>query len=73
MVFYGFLVLVALGIVTWLVRSPVVKQLLRGRGYDSSQFGNTRLFDHTADKAFYSSGDHETYREPKRQPPPRAE
>jgi hypothetical protein len=50
MVFYGFLVLVGLGIVTWLLRSPVVRQLRRGNGFDSStRFGN-RLFDHAAER-----------------------
>jgi hypothetical protein len=40
MYFYGLLVLIALGIVIFLVRSPVIRQLRRGRGSDSSGFGN---------------------------------
>jgi hypothetical protein len=31
-IFYGFLVLLALGLAFWLSRSAVVKQLLRGNG-----------------------------------------
>ena len=39
MFFYGFLVAVALVIIVGLIRSPVVTQLRRGRGFDTSRFG----------------------------------
>jgi len=48
MFFYGFLVLVALGIIACLFRSPVVRQLRRGRGFDASRFGY-RAYDHASD------------------------
>jgi hypothetical protein len=50
MLFYGFVLLLGLGIATWLIRSPVTRQLRRGHGFDSSgRFGN-RLFDHAAER-----------------------
>jgi hypothetical protein len=54
MVFYVFLGLVFLGIVFWATRSPVVRQLLRGRGTDPGQWGS-RL-DHLADQGTGGSG-----------------
>ncbi len=47
MIFYGFVVMVVLAVGTWLFRSPVTKQFLRGRGTDPGQFGS-RL-DHLED------------------------
>jgi hypothetical protein len=52
MFFYGFLVLVTLGILVWLIRSPIVRQLRRGNGIDTARFGN-RVYDHLADAGFY--------------------
>lgn len=56
MIFYGFLVVIALAVAAWAIRSPLVKQLRRGRGYDSSQFGNNRIADHFQDQAFTTRG-----------------
>lgn len=42
MVFYGFLILLVLGLAFWLSRSVVVKQLLRGHGTGR---GHTELDD----------------------------
>jgi hypothetical protein len=47
MIFYIFLGLVVLGALWLFLRSPTVKQLMRGRGSDPAQFGTYR--DHLAD------------------------
>lgn len=38
MFFYAVLVVLALGLVALLIRSPIVRQLRRGRGTDPAQF-----------------------------------
>jgi hypothetical protein len=40
MIVYGVLALLALAFGRWLFRSPVLKQLLHGRGTDPAQYGN---------------------------------
>lgn len=47
MFFYGFVIVLAVAVGWWLSRSPVTRQLFRGRGTDPAQFGN-RL-DHLED------------------------
>ena len=46
MLFYGFLVVVVVGIVAWLARSPVARQVRRGHG--NGQHGTSR--DHAFKK-----------------------
>jgi hypothetical protein len=53
MFFYGFLVVVVLGIVAWLIRSPIVRQLRRGNGVDTARFGN-RMAGHIADSRVHA-------------------
>jgi hypothetical protein len=47
MLFYTFLAFVAVVVGSWIVRSPVFKALLRGRGTDPSQWGTWQ--DHLED------------------------
>jgi hypothetical protein len=48
MIFYSFLGLVLLGVVTLVVKSPTFKALVRGRGTDPGKFG--RHLDHLYDR-----------------------
>ena len=47
MFFYGFVVLVILGVVLMLIRSPVFRQIRRGRGIGSAQGDK---WDHLAER-----------------------
>jgi hypothetical protein len=47
MIFYGLLTLAGLGLGGWLVRSPVLRQMLRGQGVDPGQWGTWQ--DHLED------------------------
>jgi hypothetical protein len=64
MYFYGFLVLVALGIALWATRSPVVRQI--GRGHGKARGPNSSANDH----GFDHSG-HTPKIDPLGQPKPR--
>jgi hypothetical protein len=51
MFFLGFLALIALGIIAWWIRSPIARQLRRGRGFDAS--ASNRLVGHHLDRGHY--------------------
>jgi hypothetical protein len=48
MIFYGFLLIVVLGIAWWAIRSPVVRQFRRGHGSVRPPFSssNDHAFEH---------------------------
>ncbi|HEY3528433.1 MAG TPA: hypothetical protein VGK78_04735 [Nocardioides sp.] len=55
MIFYGFLVLVGLGTVVWLIRSPVARQARRGHFTDPGQNGDK--LDQLNESRMGSAGD----------------
>ena len=53
MVFYGFLIVVGLGLLGLVIRSPVVRQVRRGHGFDGSTVNG--LVDHHLDRYSYKN------------------
>jgi hypothetical protein len=47
MLFYGFLGVAGLALGVWLVRSPILRQMMRGQGIDPGQWGSWQ--DHLED------------------------